>query len=153
MGFSPCLLLPGKGKSPGAKSPDLCWAGTARLKSCPNTRIPRDRQTLLPAGAAIQSITAARTGKLAGSADFGSIHLLGNVELKAQDAGLGLEFVHLSKAAAAGTELPGLKGPFPECRWPSLRNEIKSIPMSETTANCIYINVRRGTRQTLGRLW
>ncbi len=38
---------------------------TARLKSCPDTRIPRDRQTLLPAGAAIQSIISLTTEKLA----------------------------------------------------------------------------------------
>ncbi len=42
----------------------------------------------------------------------------------------GLEFVHLSKAAASGTALPRLKGLFPASRWPSLRNEIKSNPMS-----------------------
>ena len=41
----------------------------------------------------------------------------------AQDLVVGLEFVHLSKAAAAGTGLPWLKGPFPACRWPSLCKE------------------------------
>jgi hypothetical protein len=30
LGFSPCLLLPGKEENP-SKSPDLCWASTARL--------------------------------------------------------------------------------------------------------------------------
>jgi hypothetical protein len=64
MGFSPCLLLPDKGKTRGFKAQFLAGCA-ARLKSCPDTRIPRDRQTLLPAGALIQSVTAVRTGKLA----------------------------------------------------------------------------------------
>ena len=62
LGFSPCLLLPGKAKKSGAKSSDLCCSSTARLRSCPDTRIPRDRQTLLPAGAAIQSQNTASKG-------------------------------------------------------------------------------------------